>query len=116
MGLCEWSRGGSLDGRPVSLHSPWQAFRAPATGYKQCWCVSLARQSPLGAHHRCVKRSKRSFLDLLADHPEINRHLDRKQLARLCDPTNYLGEAGEMVDRVLALIDAPSVEKVAILQ
>ncbi|TMG96546.1 MAG: adenylosuccinate lyase family protein, partial [Betaproteobacteria bacterium] len=65
---------------------------------------------------RTATRSKRSFLDLLADHPEINRHLDRKQLARLCDPTNYLGEAGEMVDRVLALIDAPSVEKVAILQ
>src|SRR5437762_3578674 len=36
---------------------------------------------------RTATRSKRSFLDLLADHPEINRHLDRKQLARLCDPT-----------------------------
>ena len=65
---------------------------------------------------RTATRSKRSFLDLLADHPEINRHLDRKQLARLCDPTNYLGEAGEMVDRVLALIDSPSVKKVAMLQ
>ena len=65
---------------------------------------------------RTATRSKRSLLELLAEHPEINRHLDRKQLARLCDPTNYLGEAGEMVDRVLALTDAPSVEKVAILQ
>jgi 3-carboxy-cis,cis-muconate cycloisomerase len=64
---------------------------------------------------RTATRSKRSLLELLAEHPEINRHLDRKQLARLCDPTNYLGEAGEMVDRVLALTDAPSVEKVAIL-
>src|SRR5206468_1588179 len=60
--------------------------------------------------------SDRSFLDLLADHPEINCHLDRKQLARLCDPTNYLGDAGEMVDRVLALLEAPGAKKVAVLQ
>ena len=33
--------------------------------------------------------------------PEINRHLDRAALARLCDPANYLGQAGHMVDRVL---------------
>jgi 3-carboxy-cis,cis-muconate cycloisomerase len=46
-------------------------------------------------------RSNRPLLDLLAEHPEINRHLDRAALARLCDPANYLGEAGVMVDRVL---------------
>ena len=43
----------------------------------------------------------RPLIDLLADHPEINRHLDRTALAALCDPTNYLGQAGVMVDRVL---------------
>jgi 3-carboxy-cis,cis-muconate cycloisomerase len=49
---------------------------------------ALARQRPL--------------LDLLAAHPEISRHLDRAALAKLCDPANYLGQSGVMVDRVLA--------------
>ena len=39
--------------------------------------------------------------DLLAEHPEISEHLDRDALAKLCDPANYLGQAGVMVDRVL---------------
>ncbi len=47
-------------------------------------------------------RTNRPLLDLLAEHPEISRHLDRAALARLCDPANYLGQAGLMVDRVLA--------------
>jgi 3-carboxy-cis,cis-muconate cycloisomerase len=47
-------------------------------------------------------RQDRPLLDLLAEHPEINRHLDRAALARLCDPANYLGQAGVMVDRVLS--------------
>jgi 3-carboxy-cis,cis-muconate cycloisomerase len=34
--------------------------------------------------------------------PEIIRLLDKAALARLTDPENYLGLAGEMVDRVLA--------------
>ena len=46
------------------------------------------------------------LLDLLAAHPEINRHLDRAALAKLCDPADYLGQAGVMVGRVLATIDA----------
>ena len=51
-------------------------------------------------------RKNTPLLDLLAAHPEINRHLDRAALAKLCDPANYLGQAGVMVDRVLATIDA----------
>jgi 3-carboxy-cis,cis-muconate cycloisomerase len=47
-------------------------------------------------------RQKRPLIDLLAQSPEITAHLDRAQLARLCDPVNYLGQAGLMVDRVLA--------------
>ena len=47
-------------------------------------------------------RLNRPLLDLLAGHPEINRHLDRAALAGLCDPANYLGQSGVMVDRVLA--------------
>jgi 3-carboxy-cis,cis-muconate cycloisomerase len=46
--------------------------------------------------------TRRPLLDILAAHPEIGRHLDRAALARLTDPANYLGQAGVMVDRVLA--------------
>jgi 3-carboxy-cis,cis-muconate cycloisomerase len=42
-----------------------------------------------------------SFLDLLVADPEIAPHLGRDELAKLVDPANYLGQAGEMIDRVL---------------
>ena len=44
----------------------------------------------------------RPLIDLLASHPEIAKHLDRPALERMCDPASYLGQAGVMVDRVLA--------------
>jgi len=44
----------------------------------------------------------RPLLDLLAEDAEIARHATRSELAKLTDPANYLGLAGEMVDRVLA--------------
>ena len=47
-------------------------------------------------------KQDRPLLELLAANPEITRHLDRAALAKLCDPANYLGQAGVMVDRVLA--------------
>jgi 3-carboxy-cis,cis-muconate cycloisomerase len=50
---------------------------------------------------RVAVKEKRPLLDLLCDHPEINKHLDRAALAKLCDPANYLGQSGVMVDRVL---------------
>jgi 3-carboxy-cis,cis-muconate cycloisomerase len=46
-------------------------------------------------------RSARPLSDLLAENAEIAPHLDRAAVARLCDPANYLGQAGAMVDRVL---------------
>jgi 3-carboxy-cis,cis-muconate cycloisomerase len=46
--------------------------------------------------------AKESFLDLLAADPDISRHMNRAQLAKLVDPANYLGVAGAMIDRVLA--------------
>jgi 3-carboxy-cis,cis-muconate cycloisomerase len=52
---------------------------------------------------RTVVATGRPLVDLLAEDKEIAPHLDRKQLEALCDPANYLGLAGEMVDRVLAL-------------
>ncbi|MEO6973969.1 MAG: 3-carboxy-cis,cis-muconate cycloisomerase [Rhodoferax sp.] len=51
---------------------------------------------------RVAMKENRPLLDLLCEHPEINRHLDRAALARLCDPANYLGQSGVMVDRVLS--------------
>ncbi len=51
---------------------------------------------------RAAIRTGRPFLDLLAEDTEISRHMDRAALAKLVDPANYLGVAGEMVDRVLA--------------
>jgi 3-carboxy-cis,cis-muconate cycloisomerase len=50
---------------------------------------------------RKVVETDRPLLDLLCEDPEISRHLDRAALAKLVDPANYLGLAGEMVDRVL---------------
>ncbi len=47
-------------------------------------------------------KQKRHLLDLLCEHPEINKHLDRAALAKLFDPNQYLGQSGVMVDRVLA--------------
>ena len=46
----------------------------------------------------------RPLLDLLAEHPEISRHVDRAALLRMLDPANYLGQSGVMVDRVLATL------------
>jgi 3-carboxy-cis,cis-muconate cycloisomerase len=50
---------------------------------------------------RQVVATGRPLIDLLAENEEIKKHLDRAALEKLCDPANYLGEAGAMVDRVL---------------
>jgi len=52
---------------------------------------------------RQVIATGRPLVDLLAENREVATHLDRGALERLCDPANYLGQAGEMVDRVLAM-------------
>ena len=56
----------------------------------------LARRSP---------RIK-PLIELLAENPEISKHLDRAALAKLLDPANYLGLSREMVDRVLQNVDS----------
>src|SRR5882757_11156098 len=43
------------------------------------------------------------LVDLLAADKEISKHVSRAELEKMCDPANYLGLAGEMVDRVLAI-------------
>ena len=47
-------------------------------------------------------KQDRPLVDLLGEHPEIAQHADRARLEALCDPSNYLGLSGVMVDRVLA--------------
>ena len=42
---------------------------------------------------------------LLKEDAEISRAATPQQLAELTDPARYLGLAGEMVDRVLAIED-----------
>ena len=49
-------------------------------------------------------RQRRPLLELLAENKEITKHLNRAELAKLCDPSNYLGQSGAMVDRVLASV------------
>ena len=51
-------------------------------------------------------RQDRSLLDLLSENAAITKHVDRKKLGELCDPSNYLGLSGVMVDRVLERIRA----------
>jgi 3-carboxy-cis,cis-muconate cycloisomerase len=54
---------------------------------------------------REATKENRPLLDLLAAHPEIAKHVDREKLAVLCNPANYLGLSGVMVDRVLSRVD-----------
>jgi 3-carboxy-cis,cis-muconate cycloisomerase len=51
---------------------------------------------------REVAATGEPLLDLLAKNAEISRHFTPAELARMCDAGNYLGLAGEMVDKVLA--------------
>ena len=52
---------------------------------------------------REVVKTGRPLVDLLAEDKEISKHASREQLEKMVDPTNYLGVAGEMVDRVLKM-------------
>ena len=50
---------------------------------------------------RAVADKGGSLAAALAKLPQVTQHLDREALAKLTDPSNYLGAAREMVDRVL---------------
>ncbi len=51
---------------------------------------------------RIATDERRALLDVLLDMPEVTAKLGRDELAQLCEPGNYVGEAPEMVDRLLA--------------
>ena len=48
-----------------------------------------------------VSEGKGRLIDLLSQDEEISKVMDRKELDKLLEPTNYLGNSGAMVDRVL---------------
>jgi 3-carboxy-cis,cis-muconate cycloisomerase len=52
---------------------------------------------------REVVATNTPLVELLARNAEISKHLSRAELEKMTDPANYLGLAGEMVDRVLAI-------------
>ncbi|HTJ26838.1 MAG TPA: 3-carboxy-cis,cis-muconate cycloisomerase [Candidatus Limnocylindria bacterium] len=73
--------------------------------------VSMALAERLGhapAHHvvqqasAAAIESGRPLLDILAETDEVTAYFDRAALVRLLDPARYTGEAGAVVDRVLA--------------
>ena len=45
--------------------------------------------------------SGKTLLEVLQGMPAITEHISGDELASLCDPANYTGLAGEMVDRVV---------------
>ena len=51
---------------------------------------------------RQALKENRPLVEILAEHPEITPHVSRTELDAMCEPANHLGQAGVMVDRVLA--------------
>jgi 3-carboxy-cis,cis-muconate cycloisomerase len=51
---------------------------------------------------RQALKENRPLIDILEAHPEINCHVNRAQLEHMCNPMHHVGQAGVMVDRVLA--------------
>ena len=46
-----------------------------------------------------------TLLEVLRSMPDITEYASDDELAAMCDPANYVGLAGEMVDRVLAALN-----------
>jgi 3-carboxy-cis,cis-muconate cycloisomerase len=72
--------------------------------------VSMALAAKIGrlAAHELVEQAcrdaieqKRPLPDVLADNARVSAHLPADELAKLFDPTAYLGLAGRLVDRAL---------------
>ncbi|BCX03985.1 MAG: adenylosuccinate lyase [Candidatus Roseilinea sp.] len=68
----------------------------------------IGRQTAHDVVYECAMRaveSKRPFREVLAEHPLVRAHLASDDLARLLDPTRYIGLAREMVDQVCSTED-----------
>ncbi|MFT6581617.1 MAG: 3-carboxy-cis,cis-muconate cycloisomerase [Alphaproteobacteria bacterium] len=55
---------------------------------------------------RDAMAQNRPLKALLNETPEVTKHLSEAQIGDLCDPANYTGQSGEMVDRMLAKVAA----------
>jgi 3-carboxy-cis,cis-muconate cycloisomerase len=71
--------------------------------------MALAEKTGRDAAHHAVQHAcdraieqRRALVDVLAEDPAVAPHLDRSALVRLTDPGSYLGEATDVVDRVVA--------------
>ena len=49
-----------------------------------------------------AQKEKRHLREILAEDPAVSKHLSAKDLGRLFDPREYLGESSTFIDRVLA--------------
>ena len=76
--------------------------------------AAMALAEAVGKHeaHACVAAAcrraaeeERPLLDVLAEDPAVNRHLDRARLAELLSPDNYLGVSRDFIERALAGVD-----------
>jgi 3-carboxy-cis,cis-muconate cycloisomerase len=64
----------------------------------------LGRQQAHDAVYEACRTAlgqKRNLHDVLAENPSISGTLSAERLRELCDPTNYLGSAGVMVDEIV---------------
>ena len=71
--------------------------------------MALAEKIGREAAHRAVQaasaialRDRRPLSEILQQDPVVRDAIDRPTLARLNDPVAYIGEAADVVDRVLA--------------
>jgi 3-carboxy-cis,cis-muconate cycloisomerase len=71
--------------------------------------MALAPMIGRDAAHHVVQQAcdraleqRRPLVDVLAEDGAVAPHLDRAALARIVDPGSYLGEAGDIVDRIVA--------------
>ncbi|KIV84571.1 3-carboxy-cis,cis-muconate cycloisomerase [Exophiala sideris] len=79
---------------------------------------TLGRQHAHDVVYELCRRSStenKQLLDLLCENEEIAKKMSREELAKLCDPRNYLGYSELMVQRVLKLADEPRPERRASL-
>jgi 3-carboxy-cis,cis-muconate cycloisomerase len=75
---------------------------------------NLGRQYAHDVVYDLCRRSQqenRQLLDLLCENEEINKNMSREELAKLCDPRDYLGYSEAMVERILKLADEPRAER-----
>lgn len=50
----------------------------------------------------CIEDGKSTLYDRLSISSDVTDRISKEELAKLCDPVNYLGAAPQMVDDVLA--------------